>query len=121
MEIAEQLRMLEMELLSAATRKDAERVSALLADTFREFGSSGRVYTKEEILFALQEETSVSIAPTDWKIVFLSEEIALVTYRSVREQRDTAPVSALRSSIWVRRDGQWRMVFHQGTIVPAFV
>ncbi len=47
---------------------------------------------------------------------FLSEDVVLVTYRSVRRN----PVSSmewhsLRSSIWKLTDGRWQMTFHQGT------
>lgn len=36
----------------------------------------------------------------------LSDEVALVTYRGAK---------ANRASVWIRRDGQWQMRFHQGT------
>jgi hypothetical protein len=62
LDIAEHLRALELELLTNTTRKNAARVSSLLADTLREFGSSGRVYPKNDIIIALQEEAPVSIS-----------------------------------------------------------
>ena len=118
MDIAEQLKALESELLLNTTRKNAVRVASLLADDFREFGSSGRAYSKDDIISALLEESPVSIAQSEFVVKFLSEAIALVTYKSQREQPEGQPSRALRSSIWVRDKECWRMTFHQGTKLP---
>jgi hypothetical protein len=45
LDTAEHLKALESEPLTNTTRKNAARVASLLADIFREFGSSGRVYS----------------------------------------------------------------------------
>ena len=115
MDIAEHLRSLELELLTNATRKNAARISSLLTDTFREFGSSGRVYQKEDIIVTLQEEAPVSISLVNFEMVPLSKDAALVTYQSQKDQQDAPPSVALRSSIWIQDGGDWRMIFHQGT------
>jgi hypothetical protein len=115
LDIAEHLRSLELELLTSTTRKSAARVSSLLTDTFREFGSSGRVYQKEDIIVTLQEEAPVSISLINFEMVLLSKEVALVTYRSQKDQHDAPPSVALRSSIWIHDGDDWRMIFHQGT------
>ena len=47
------LRTLEEQLLQPAVRKDATRLDALLADGFIEFGSSGRVFDKQAIIYLL--------------------------------------------------------------------
>lgn len=118
MDIAEHLKALESELLLNTTRKNAVRVASLLADDFREVGSSGRVYSKDDIISTLLDESPVSISPSDLVINFLSEEVALVTYKSRREQPEGLPSRSLRSSLWVRDEGVWRMTFHQGTKLP---
>ena len=115
MKIAEHLQTLELELFTNTTRKNAERVSTLLADNFREFGSSGRVYSKEDIVLTLQQESPVSISAVDFNVMFLSEGVALVTYKSEKEQQDGPSVAALRSSIWIKNGDDWSMIFHQGT------
>jgi hypothetical protein len=115
LDIAEHLRALELELLTNTTRKNAARVSSLLADTFREFGSSGRVYPKNDIIIALQEEAPVSISLMNFEMMLLSEGVALVTYQSQKDQQDAPPSTALRSSIWIQNGDDWRMIFHQGT------
>lgn len=114
MSIDEHIRSLELELLTSATRKNAERVSTLLADDFREFGSSGRVYSKKDIISALQLESPVIISAVDVEISWLAEHVALVTYKSVKNVQTAQSDSALRSSIWTKNGERWNMVFHQG-------
>ena len=106
-----------MELLTNSTRKNRERVSVLLDDAFREFGSSRRVHTKQDLLLTLQEEAPVSISAVEFEVILLSEGVALVTYKSVKQLQGAPAESALRSSLWVRVDDRWSMIFHQGTKV----
>jgi hypothetical protein len=114
--LARHLRELEESLLQPSVRK-SERVNQLLAEGFIEFGSSGRTYTKEQIISSLRTESSVRITATEFRVVFLSLNTALVTYRAHRHS--DPPVHTLRSSIWQSKDGDWQMVFHQGTLCPA--
>lgn len=111
-----QLCELELQLLTSSVRHNRDAVSHLLAEEFREFGSSGRVFDKQQILDALMNESPAEISMADFKTTVLADGIALVTYRACR-QNDTQskPAISLRSSIWVMRDGRWQMVFHQGT------
>jgi hypothetical protein len=115
MKTAEILRDLEQSLLDSTTRKNAEAVASLLTDDFQEFGSSGRIYCKAEIIAALQAETEIRLSMRNFEARLLSENIALVTYISIKVDQRSSPAEALRSSIWVLRDGEWRMLFHQGT------
>jgi hypothetical protein len=114
LEISEHLQALELELLSNMTRKNAARLSSLLADSFKEFGSSGRVYSKEDVIVALQEEPA-SLSLTNFEMRLLAEGVALVTYQSRNEGDEASPTVALRSSIWIQEGEDWRMIFHQGT------
>jgi hypothetical protein len=116
MELAQHLRELEEQLLTPSVRKDAEAVSALLAEDFREYGSSGHVYWKAEILDALQEEPPVQLTLHDFHAVQLAESVVHVTYCSSREVDGQRAVHVRRSSLWVLRDGRWQILFHQGTI-----
>ena len=61
--LAEHLKALELGLLSNTTRKNAARVSSVLADSFREFGSSGCVYTKADVVCNVaRRSTSILVA-----------------------------------------------------------
>lgn len=112
-----ELQSLEIALTVNTTRRDSGRVRSLLAEDFREFGSSGCIYTKADMIDHLLDESPVGISLSDFEETEISPEVVLLTYRSIREVLGGASVHALRSSLWVRRDDRWQMLFHQGTRV----
>ena len=116
-EAAAQLRELEESLLDASVRRNRKRMRSMLAENFLEFGSSGRTWTRNSIIELLSRETAFfPPAIRDFRCNFLSDDVALVTYRTVRTDPASGEVlSSLRSSIWTRESGAWRMRFHQGT------
>jgi hypothetical protein len=114
-----ELRELEESLLQPAVRRDREHLSALLAEEFREFGSSGRVFSRSEILEELESEPERELTLKDFACEAVGAEVVLVTYTSVRVEAGAMPGEALRSSLWVRRAGRWQMLFHQGTRVTV--
>ena len=114
--IEAQLRALEEELLQPAVRKSASRLDALLADDFIEFGSSGRVFGKHDIIDALRSESPVRRSLTDFRALPLGPRVVLTTYRATSNGASgEEPVHSLRSSVWRLLDGRWQVVFHQGT------
>jgi len=119
--LAELLLQLERQLMDPVFRKNREQVSALLAEDFREFGSSGRVWSRATILDLLvSEEDYTAPVVEDFAMQRIGPETALVTYRAVRESGGSSAAQAsLRSSLWVRREGRWQVLFHQGTRVPG--
>ena len=113
--IQEELRALEWALLQPDTRKDVHQLTQLLTEDFVEVGSVGAAYTRDEIIAGLLRES-----PTEWTIEnlkarALGDGVVLVTYRASR-LRHGERVDSLRSSIWKRDAGRWRMTFHQGTL-----
>jgi hypothetical protein len=119
MELSQTLIKLELRLLSQATRSDAEEISRLLADDFIEFGASGSIWTKSDVVEQLPHQTFTQRTISEFTVKQLSEDAALVTYRcqtSANDQRRST--ISLRSSIWRRTGEHWQMVFHQGTPLP---
>jgi hypothetical protein len=114
-DLAAYLFRLEQQLLEPSTRRDAAALTSLLAENFREFGSSGRVYTRQQIIDTLAAEPPRTIILSDPLCQQLAEDIALLTYRSTRTIELDAASHALRSSLWINRDNRWQMLFHQGT------
>lgn len=104
---------LEQALLNQQIRSDAAALQRLLADDFLEFGASGRVWRKMEVIDALLHETFTPRALHDCQVRLLADEVAQVTYTCVGQ------TPTLRSSIWRRSDDGWQMVFHQGTPTRA--
>ncbi len=117
-----QLRALECELHGLATRTDAGRLAELLHPAFREFGRSGRVYTRAAILAQLLAEThAVEVHAQDFMLQPLAEGAVLLSYRSAHRQPDgTLLRHTNRSSVWKREVGGWQMLFHQGTPTEGF-
>jgi hypothetical protein len=115
-QLEQHLRDLEEQLLQSQVRTCAEKVRALLADEFVEFGASGRVWNKEEIVEALKSEAPCRRSMADFSVRGLVPDAALVTYRATRYyDSGESPIQTLRSSIWRLIDDRWQMVFHQGT------
>jgi len=107
---------LECELLDPTVRRDRARVSALLAADFVEFGSSGKVWTREEILECLETEAHQPPVMEDFECRWIAEGVALVLYKSIRTDAATGlRTVTLRSSLWSKESGVWRLRFHQGT------
>ncbi len=109
---------LETSLLRPETRASTKDLDRFLADGFMEFGSSGRVYKKSDILKRLPGSAAVStdeFTVTDFEVRELAEGVMLATYSARRSQPGSKPMISLRSSIWKLTDCAWRMIFHQGT------
>ena len=115
--VEQHLRELEERLLQTEVRRSADDVAALLADDFIEFGSSGRVFDKQQIIDNLQAERRIRRSLVDFKTLPLAPGLVLATYRAIRQGGPgEPPIYSLRSSIWKLIDDRWRMVFHQGTL-----
>ncbi|NHW47259.1 ribonuclease HI family protein [Paenarthrobacter sp. MSM-2-10-13] len=102
---------LERELLRPDVRADIGRIAVLLHPDFAEIGSSGRFWTRDAMMVALEEDPG---EPTELELLSadrLSDNTMLLNYRSF-----ATTGSALRSSVWMLDRGQWRLRFHQGTI-----
>ena len=115
-DLLEHLRTLEESLAKPEIRHSPEQLARLLADDFQEFGGSGRVFDKGQIIDALQSQPAVQIWLDEFLVKCLAPDVALVTYRGNCRFPESDKVSnSLRSSIWRNRDGRWEVVFHQGT------
>jgi len=101
---------LEMSLHSPEVRKSRDKLDSLLAAEFIEIGASGNTYNKQQIINSLLEETPGEIKAKDFEHRKLSDELALLIYKSESTR------CSIRSSIWKLENGRWRMLFHQGTV-----
>jgi hypothetical protein len=119
MSVADELLELEKKLLDPDLRRAPEKLAHFLADDFIEFGSSGHAYDKKRVLFLLKKQLPSRLQIEEFRAIEISDSAALVTYRAYSESaRSNGTRYSLRSSLWMRRDGEWQMTFHQGTTVP---
>jgi hypothetical protein len=108
----EHIRQLEERLLQPEVRQSAAEVATLLAPAFIEFGSSGRTFTKSQIIEALQSEEPGRRALEEFKTSLLAPGVVLATYRAVRYGgSEEPPRRSLRSSIWKFMDDPGFSVF----------
>lgn len=110
-----ELERLELLLMDPAVRPDRERVGALLTSDFVEFGSSGRLWSREAILELLASGTFTAPQAEDFGFRLLGRDVVLVTYRTLHPDVAGQRTVTLRSSIWTREWGSWQICFHQGT------
>jgi hypothetical protein len=104
---------LEQRLLDPSVRGSPQAVIPLLHPDFVEFGSSGRVYTKDVLVEMMLHQSPGVVRIRDFEVKEVTPEVALVTYKTVgAEGRETR-----RSSVWVRHAEGWQILFHQGTRV----
>jgi hypothetical protein len=112
--LTESLLRLELQLMDPVFRRDHSKVAALLADEFREFGSSGRVWNRATVLELMDTERDfMPPAVEEFAVQRIGSDTALATYRAMRPRGAT-----LRSSLWVMDADRWKMLFHQGTKMP---
>jgi hypothetical protein len=96
------------------TRADFEN---MMTSDFWEVGASGRRYSRESILDELErrhggEYVEGSLEATDFHCRRLADDIYLLTYTLFQGERKTR-----RATVWQRIAADWKIVFHQGTIV----
>ena len=114
-EVVEELKRLEETLLRPDVRRSREKMSALLADNFMEYGRSGRVYDKAAILETANKPFDGQLTLHKFSAKALAPSVALVTYATVLLQPDGNELHSLRCSIWSQTERGWQLVFHQGT------
>jgi len=112
----EQLYQMEERLLQPEVRRSKDNLANLLADDFAEFGSSGRIFYKQQVVEALSHALTERMTLKDFQARTLAPNVVLTTFRVVKHDETKVEMrNSLRSSIWKVIDGRWQMVFHQGT------
>lgn len=112
----EVLRLLEESLWRSETRFDDALMDQTFADDFCEFGRSGRIYQRQDMLLGQDNVSKIeaTLPLRDFRMRALSDDIVQVMY--VSEVRYGSKIeTGNRSSIWRREKQGWRLCFHQGT------
>ena len=112
-----ELRRLEESLWDPEVRFSTKAMDDLLDEHFFEIGASGRIYDKSQTIDAEIQDVNAGLPLPDFSVRRLGAEVVLVTYRSVQLLPDGSTKEARRSSIWVKKEKKWRIVFHQGTLL----
>lgn len=113
LELHARMKALEERLLLREIRSDEASLALLIADDFVEFGASGGVWTKTDVIADLQNEVFEKRLISDVEVRALADDVMLVTYVC------HSATTSLRSSIWRRHGEGWQMTFHQGTTIKG--
>jgi ribonuclease HI len=107
---AQTVELLERRLLTPAVRADAAALAALLHPEFEEVGASGRLLDRETIIQSLDTPPAPAVAFELLSADAVGADAILLLYRSA-----TSEGARVRSSLWLRSGGSWRIRFHQAT------
>ena len=115
----EEVRAVDSRRFEAMVRRDREALDRLLTDDLTYTHSTGQVETKAQFLASIASGAFVytSIQPRDVQ-VRLSGDVAVLTGRAdlrVRAQERDLDLAVRFTSVYVRRDGEWRMAAWQST------
>lgn len=103
----------EKQLLSK--NKSSDNLINLIDDEFIEYGSNGHIHDKHEAARWLSEEDYSAGEGMQFEAKSLSEDVILLTYISKIQRNPSSEYKfARRVSIWRKKEGVWRLVFHQG-------
>jgi ribonuclease HI len=98
----------ERALLTDAVRADVAELGVLLHPDFLEIGRSGRVWSRDDTALSPSGDRSAIVEVVS--LDRLSADAMLLVFRAT-----DARGSTIRSSLWLRDGGRWRLRFHQGT------
>jgi hypothetical protein len=117
--ILEELRVREPIFHTLAFASTPAEFASATAPDYWEVGASGRRYSREFILQSAPKINWVNAAEAGWQCTDfglrrLAPDTYLLTYRLDQAGRLTR-----RSTIWQRLEDNWRILYHQGTIISA--
>ncbi len=108
---------LELEVQDAQCRASQSRLAEIFAPDFVEIGASSRRWDLDSTLQMLRDDAQdpdvAGIEVRDLRARYLTPDVIQVFWTSHRAGR-----RARRTSIWRRHQGQWQLVYHQGTPIP---
>lgn len=92
---------------------------AMMAPEFREVGASGREYTREFVLDVLEQRYAAPFEDrweaSDFQCQPLGPDVYLLTYTLVQD----GVRKSRRATIWRRTAEDWKIVYHQGTLITG--
>ena len=101
----------EVMLLDPLVRASRAAVEGLLDADFTELGRSGRLWTRDELLAAIQGfAPTADVTVHDVTGLRVADGVVLVTYVTERAGERT-----YRSSLWSRASGGWKILHHQAS------
>ncbi|MGN9166363.1 nuclear transport factor 2 family protein [Tissierellaceae bacterium HCP3S3_D8] len=117
MSLEQQILKYENEFFIKRFCDDIQNLNDRIHDEFIEFGKSGQVFDKDSIVKYLNNlDTDRDIEILSFKIKNIKEDLIIANYISYEKEIE---IKALRTSIWKKELSDWKLYFHQGTVVEA--
>ena len=107
----------EQEIIAAERTANIHVFERLLANDLVAIGPDGKRHTRTEMLQILKTTPAQQVSASDFLEVPAGRDAVIVNY-VVTQPAATGTRRHTATSVWVRRSGQWNMVFHQGTAIP---
>lgn len=112
---------LELSLLRPEIRSSKSELKRLLTEDFLEIASSGISFDKSDALARIPSESQPEFKASDFVLRELAKNTIQLIYKAtIKRQGNDKIHYSLRSSIWIKNDSDWQMLFHQGTPCNPF-
>lgn len=100
--------------------KTKEDIINQMGEDFWEVGASGTVYTKDQVIETLLKRYADPHYQDIWEakdfdIAEIAPNTYLLTYVLIQNKTRVTR----RSTIWHKVDGQWKILYHQGTLIQS--
>ena len=105
---------LEMSLWINETRNNYDYLNKVLHPDFKEFGKSGKTYSKTDLLQNLDLHIKAKFPFKNLDVKQIDDSSFLITYQAEIVENGKSIISN-RSSIWIGKDS-FQLLFHQGTL-----
>ncbi|MBS0588590.1 MAG: DUF4440 domain-containing protein [Proteobacteria bacterium] len=110
---------LELDLLHSDLNANPGLIDELLAQDFEEIDNQGQLHSRSDVIEWLKrKDPELHWAFRDFRVKVLADDCVLAIYSLQKTQQSSTPRS-IRTSLWQRRDNQWKMVFHQATKITG--
>jgi len=103
----------EKQVWDAIKKRDYDRFASFLAEDALEVFAWG-VNDKAGSVRDIKQADLSSAVLSDFRTVKVDEDVVVVRYL-VKGSGDIRPTGERHSTVWVKRDGKWQAVYHQGT------
>jgi ketosteroid isomerase-like protein len=98
---------------AAGTKGDVNAVSKLLAQDLVSVDAERIGGKKDELALIKAEAPGTRYEPTDYKVSFLGDDVAIMTHRTTGKDAHHS------MHVWSRKSGQWQVVATSSTPVKA--
>lgn len=102
---------LELKLQQEDVRSDKKQLAQLVHDNYLEFGRSGKVWKKADLLVSDQKIPQLHIQSSEFSVQKVGERSYLVSYLTTEQETGK---QTNRRSLWVKEENAWQLLFHEG-------